>query len=157
MPRYTIVLAIAGILFAFVTFYTLQDGRIVLVSPSSELPEPLKTMEIGGQTVSVSIADTPELRERGLSRHSGLRDHEGMFFIFPEDGYYAFWMKDMHFAIDMVWISSAGTVVFIKPEVSPGTYPNTFTSPDSARYVVELPSGFCRRYGVKVGEKVRLP
>ena len=113
-------------------------------------------IEIAGRTITVSVADMPEERERGLGGREGLAPDEGMLFVFPEDGMYSFWMKDMHFAIDILWISYDGVIVDIRQNVSPDTSPATFTPRTEARYVVELPAGYSEEYNLRSGDIVRL-
>lgn len=136
----------------------------VAILSNSAVPErtllpqsPLPTVVIGGQRVSVTIADTDATRQKGLGGRSGLGAHEGMLFIFPQDGVYAFWMKDMSFSIDMVWLSAQGKVVFIENNVSPDTYPQAFRPNSTARYVLELPAGFASQYNIKIGDSAVLP
>ncbi|MDO8575927.1 MAG: DUF192 domain-containing protein, partial [bacterium] len=81
---------------------------------------------------------------------------EGMLFVSPEDGGHAFWMKDMLFPIDILWISADGRVVYMAENVSPDTYPQSFRPDAPARYVLELPAGYAGAHGVSVGDVVRL-
>ncbi len=111
---------------------------------------------VGGTLVRLAIADTPAERELGLGGRTALAPDEGMLFVFPQDGRYSFWMKDMHFAIDIVWIAADGTVIFVAPSVSPDTYPHAFTPPTAARYVLELPAGFMEAHGVMRGASITL-
>lgn len=115
---------------------------------------PTATITIGTEQLRIARADTPGSRELGLSGITSLSDDEGMLFIFEEDGRHAFWMKDMAFSIDILWISSGGRVVFIAPSVAPETYPQAFTSDSPARYVLEVPAGFATEHGIEVGSKV---
>ncbi len=114
------------------------------------------TIQLNDRIIRVEIADTPEERERGLSGKGGLAEDEGMLFVFDSDGRYAFWMKDMKFAIDILWISHDGAIVHIEKGVAPETYPHTFAPRREARYVVELPAGFVEKHDVHVGDIVRL-
>lgn len=115
-----------------------------------------RVIGIAGRSVLVMVADTLESRQQGLSGHPGLASDEGMLFIFPEDGRHAFWMKDMFFPIDIIWLSATGAVVSIAPSVSPDTYPQNFMPDAPARYVVELPAGFAHTYDLKKGDMVQL-
>ncbi|MDO8514194.1 MAG: DUF192 domain-containing protein [bacterium] len=117
---------------------------------------PLRTVHIGSQTIKVTVAQTPEERQKGLSGREGLATDEGMLFVFPTDGKYAFWMKDMRFSIDILWLSSDGTIVHLAQNVSPDTYPKNFTSESAARYVLELPAGYAASNLVRVGDIVQL-
>ncbi|HCM43539.1 TPA: hypothetical protein DIS55_01130 [Candidatus Kaiserbacteria bacterium] len=111
--------------------------------------------KIGDQTVRVTVADTPESRERGLSGRDGLASDEGMLFVFQNDGYHTFWMKDMLFSIDIIWLSHEGTVVDIAKDVSPDTFPMSFSPRAFARYVLELPARFVEEYTIQIGDEVR--
>ena len=124
------------------------EGNIQVTASSS--------VQVGGNTIRVSVADTPEKREKGLSGREGLLSDEGMLFTFEDDGYYAFWMKDMRFPIDILWISRGGTIVDMQENVSPETYPAAFAPRTKARYVVELPAGYVEEHAVRIGDIVRL-
>lgn len=114
-------------------------------------------VRIGGVEVSVTVASTPDARSQGLSGRSGLAQNEGMLFVFPEDGLYSFWMKDMRFSIDILWLSGDGTVVHIEENVDPGSYPATYTSTTPARYVLEVPAGFVKARNIAAGSRAELP
>lgn len=113
------------------------------------------TVAIGGYVIRVSVADTETTRHRGLSGSVGLAEGEGMLFIFPKDGTYGFWMKDMKFPIDIIWLSSDRIIVSMAQNVSPDTYPRVFNPKVPARYVLELPAGYAKAYTVDVGDEVR--
>ena len=115
-----------------------------------------RTIRLKDKTIKVMVADTPELRAKGLSGREGLARDEGMLFIFDSDGKYQFWMKDMRFNVDILWISDKGEVVDIKENASPSIYPAVFAPNSPARYVLELPAGFVRENLVTVGDIVRL-
>ena len=116
---------------------------------------PLRTIQLSGQTIRISVADTEALREQGLSGRADLAGDEGMLFVFPKDGKYAFWMKDTHFPIDIMWLSAEGSIVYMPQNVSPGSFPRTFQPDVPARYVLELPAGYAKEYNVNVGDIVR--
>lgn len=115
-----------------------------------------RTVQIDGNTISVSIADSDVSRQLGLGGRAGLGPEEGMLFIFPTDGMYAFWMKDMQFSIDMIWISSDDKIVYMAQDVAPDTYPHSYISPTPARYVLELPAKYASQHGINVGDSVQL-
>jgi len=115
---------------------------------------PTDTLILAGTSVRVAIADTEALREHGLSGYSGLAPDEGMLFVFPSDGTYSFWMKDMLFSIDMLWIDAQGRVVDIEKAVSPDTFPQAFTPDSPSRYVLEVSAGFSDKHTIVVGSKV---
>jgi hypothetical protein len=113
-------------------------------------------VRIGGESVRVSIADDVEERQRGLSDTDGLAEDEGMLFVFEADGIHSMWMKDMRFAIDIIWISADEHIVHIERNVDPSSYPQTFTSGQPARYILEVAAGWTSGRGVGEGDSVRL-
>jgi len=119
-------------------------------------PQALKKISIGGNTLRVTVVSTEASRERGLSGRTGLQTDEGMLFAFPTDGTYGFWMKDMLFPIDMIWISADKHIVYMAENVAPGTYPKSFVPTQPARYVLEVPAGYAHGHSIKVGELVSL-
>lgn len=115
-----------------------------------------RTISVGNRIVHVTIADTDESREKGLGGRDGLTSDEGMLFVFPDDGQRLFWMKDMRFSIDILWLDSRGRVLFIAPAVSPESFPATFGPTVPSRYVLELPANFAKNNGISVGSAVDL-
>ena len=109
-------------------------------------------VQIGNVKLTVEIADSQEERERGLSERASLDDDKGMLFIFKNPGRYGFWMKDMSFPIDIIWIDESWKIVDIKTNVSPATYPKSFFSVRSAKYVLETNAGFVNKNNIKLGD-----
>jgi len=120
------------------------------------VPADTETIYLKGETLQVALADTPALRERGLGGRESLGENEGMLFVFPKDGVYPFWMKDMRFSIDILWLAADGRIVYVVENVSPDTYPEDFAPDNLARYVLELPAGWTASHNVVVGDFVRL-
>lgn len=114
------------------------------------------TVRLAGEVVRVEIADTPEKRMRGLSGHAPLGPAEGMLFVFPQEGHYPFWMKDMLFSIDMLWLDSNGRIVGMWLAAAPESYPHSYAPKAPARFVIELPAGFVRAHSIKIGDKAGL-
>ncbi|MBX4200205.1 DUF192 domain-containing protein [Candidatus Parcubacteria bacterium] len=110
------------------------------------------TITLGSHTMEVYIADTPALEELGLSYRKSLPANTGMLFIFSTPSAPGFWMKDMNFSLDMIWISLEGKIVSITKDISPSTYPKAFYPPSVIKYVLEVPAGFSDAEGVKVGD-----
>ncbi|HTH93217.1 MAG TPA: DUF192 domain-containing protein [Candidatus Paceibacterota bacterium] len=113
-----------------------------------------QTLMAGSLAIPTSIADTDAEREQGLSDTASLPANSGKLFIFPTPGNYGFWMKDMNYALDFVWISKDMKIVGITPEVGPSTYPNIYYPPSPAQYVLEVNSGFSTRHNLSVGEQL---
>ena len=127
-----------------------------LTAMPSDTASTTTSILIKDRAVQVVVADTPERREQGLSGWAGLPEDTGMLFVFDEDDYHAFWMKEMRFSIDIAWISRDGFIVHIEHDVSPQSFPAVFTPREEARYAVELPAGWVETYDVAAGDIVRL-
>ena len=108
---------------------------------------------IGPVALKVLVADTPALRERGLSGLSSLGSADGMLFVFdqPDSG---LWMKDMVFPLDIIWISSDLQVVDITEDAEPESYPHLFHSQEPAQFAVEVPAGFVKQHHISIGDRV---
>ncbi len=114
-------------------------------------------IQIGTSTVAVEIAATPRDRQQGLSGRSSLLTGTGMLFVFDTPGEYGFWMKDMLFAIDMVFVDEKGLVVTVDRNISPATYPQAYYPSKFIKYVIELPAGYSDQHGITQGTRVVLP
>lgn len=99
-------------------------------------------ISIGSKTIPVTIADTDQERELGLSGTKSLSPDTGKLFVFDATGSYGFWMKDMAYDIDIIWIDSNLRIVAINKGVSKDSYPEIFFPPKEILYVLEVPSGF---------------
>ena len=103
-----------------------------------------KIISIGGTDLHVEIARTRKEKTTGLSHRTSLRESRGMLFIFENEGIHSFWMKNMHFPIDIIWINANKRVVHIEHEITPETYPQSFASSVPAQYVLEVPAGYAQ-------------
>ena len=102
-------------------------------------------------TLSALVADTEVLREKGLSGRDSLCSNQAMLFVFDSDSMPGFWMKDMKFQIDIIWLDSNKRVVTIKSNADPAKYPEVYYPELDSRYVVEISSGLIKRLGIGVG------
>ena len=93
---------------------------------------------------------------KGLSGRNNLPEDQGMLFIFEKKGTYGFWMRDMKFPIDIIFIDD-DMVVYIVENASPGAQtPNlTIYIPDvPVNRVLELNAGQVKKLGIKKGIKI---
>ena len=114
----------------------------------------IKYVNINEAQIRVDLALTYSEQDRGLAGRDVLKDGEGMLFIFDYGGKHAFWMKDMNFPIDIVWMSEDLRIVYIKKDARPESYPESFVPDQSAMYALEVPAGFSEKNNFKVGDRV---
>ena len=108
----------------------------------------------GNIKVKVEIVDTVESRALGLSGRAELKDGNGMLFVFDDVGKYNFWMKNMNFPIDIIWLGEDERVIYIKENALPESYPSTFGGDEYSKYVLEVPSFFAQKNNIKIGDKI---
>jgi uncharacterized membrane protein (UPF0127 family) len=128
-------------------------------TPSSmSQPTTIHNVIIGTTTVAVEVADTEASREQGLSDRAGLAQNSGMLFVFDTPGNPGFWMKDMEFSLDMLFIDTNGTIVTLDQNLSPDSYhqnpPQVFYPASAIQYVLEVPAGFAAAHGIVQGQTV---
>jgi uncharacterized membrane protein (UPF0127 family) len=114
----------------------------------------VKFVKIVGQVVKIELALTQKEQEQGLSGHESLKNDEGMLFVFSKPQKNHFWMKDMNFPIDIIWIDENFRVIYIQKNVLPSSYPNSFGPAVDNSYVLEVSSGFSEKNNLKEGDSV---
>jgi uncharacterized membrane protein (UPF0127 family) len=117
-------------------------------------------IKVGEKIINVEVVNTPKSTAQGLSGRDEIGT-QGMLFIFPKTETRYFWMKDMNFDIDIVWITDS-KVIDISRNV-PTPQPNTpdfkletYSAKDSVNMVLELNSGVAQEYNINPGDVVQL-
>ncbi|MDB5266535.1 MAG: hypothetical protein JWN89_350 [Parcubacteria group bacterium] len=130
---------------------------VVLLLVVAKRPAAVQTVfnpgnvNLQGASIPVQVADNFHLREVGLSGRTSLDQGTGMLFIFERPATYGFWMKDMTFPIDIIWILN-NKVVHVENSVDPSSYPKVFYPSSEANFVLELPSGYAMIHNIKIGD-----
>jgi hypothetical protein len=73
-----------------------------------------------------------------------------MLFIFDQPQESKFWMKDMQFPLDILWLNEDREIIYIKESLQPETYPNTFGPDTPAQYVIEINAGLVEIFDIRV-------
>lgn len=119
----------------------------------SELEYETRKIMIDNIPLTVEIADDSEKIARGLMFREGLADDQGMLFIFEEERKYQFWMMNMKFNLDIIWLDADGKVVHIVENAEPcidaaHTSLCTYNPDEPAKYVLEVNSGFVKERNI---------
>ena len=125
-------------------------------TPSPETFLEQKIVTIGSTPLSVEIADNDIERAKGLSGRKSLDNDAGMLFIFDHAEQYSFWMPDMYFPIDIIWIND-GVIVGIEKNVSnifDSENPGYYYPPVAVNTVLEVNAMFTEINNIKVGDKI---
>ena len=120
----------------------------------------LQEIEVKGIKIKVELADTAEKRKTGLSGRKNLTEGTGMLFSFEgRELTPGFWMKDMLFPLDIIWIKGEEIVkidqnvpIPKKDEASPKLY----YPPISVNYVLEVNAGFSKKNNLKIGDLIKI-
>lgn len=135
-------------------------GVLLLASVSLRLaarpPPGFVLVTIRESSVVATVADTPTERSRGLAGRRALSPDEGMIFVFETPGEYGFWMKDVDFGIDVIWVSAERRVVGTLEGLDPTTYPTVYRPPAPIRYALEVPAGWVAGHRVVSGDGVAI-
>ncbi len=132
-------------------------SKVVVEQSWSALYPNTVEMEIAEVSVYASVADSWPERIKGLSDTPYLPDEVVKLFVFESASLHSIWMKDMQYAIDILWLDEAGTIVSIKESATPESFPETFVPTEPALYVVETVAGFVAKHSIGVGDIVVLP
>lgn len=109
------------------------------VISNKQNPAKFSTVKVNKQSWQVEIADTDELRQRGLMFRENLDENKGMLFFFDHVGTHSFWMKNTLIPLDLIWISEDKKVVDIqtlqpcKKDPCP-----SYTPANNSKYVLEV-------------------
>jgi uncharacterized membrane protein (UPF0127 family) len=157
--RKNMTLLIVGIVLIAIAIGLACWWYFAMFARSCNPPLPRQTITVGSTTIDVEMATTMAEQACGLSGRTGLGDGQGMLFPFGSGSTQNFWMKDMKFALDMVWISQGKVAGFTEniPPPASGTQLwqlKIYSSPPNVDTVLEVPSGTVARDNIQVGDSV---
>ena len=114
---------------------------------------------VNGFELTADLAITDDEKTKGLAIKDYLKENESMLFVDEEPSRQSFWMKDMKFPIDIIWLNNNGTVVYIRHNLQPCIMTFDFLCPiytpdKDSLYVLETVSGFSKKHNIKIGTHV---
>jgi len=144
-------LLLAILVFFFFTFVSYKFFTSLNYSPT--ITEPW--LQIDQVKIPVEIAQSATEIKQGLSGRVALDQDKGMLFLFATPSRYRFWMPNMHFPLDFIWLGSDKRIVDITPNVSHDFDPlqPIFYQPRTpAQYVLEVNAGFAKQNKLQLGQ-----
>ena len=114
---------------------------------------------INQKTFYVDIAKSDSEHEKGLSIYNKIPVNRGMIFLFNKPDYYSFWMKNMKFSIDIIYIRDDKIVdIFQNVSLPKSSYENLpiIKPEEKADMVLEINSGLSNKYNFKKGDSVKI-
>jgi len=145
--NYKVITLILGILLLF-----------LLIAKIDSLSSFTPSANINGHVFSLYLAKTSRDQEVGLAKFNRIDNNKGMLFIFDKSDYYSFWMKNMKFPIDIIFINQTKIVDIFQnvPVQKNNNNLPTYTTGEKADKVLEINSGLINDYKIKVGENISL-
>lgn len=110
---------------------------------------------INNKEIKVEIMDSYDKHVQGLSDKPELDYDTGFLFEFQDKQMRRFWMKNMHFPIDVIWIEDDKVVGVNKNCEPEGEVPDKrYSSVIPVNYVLEVNAGFSDEFDIKEGDFV---
>lgn len=144
-----------------ILFAVLFVGLVAFVIVHNHHPADFQTLHftetaelgntVGTTTISLAIADTPVEQETGLSNQPSLAPDHGLLFVFNTPSTYGFWMKEMNFPLDIMWLDASYHIVYVQKDFLPSTYPMVAYPTIPAQFVLEVPAGFTTTHQISDG------
>ncbi|MBI5122742.1 DUF192 domain-containing protein [Candidatus Roizmanbacteria bacterium] len=147
------------LLFLFIILFILF-GAFIFYQFGNKTSSKMKTtsqITINKNVFDVEIVKSDKDKQIGLTKYPSIATNQGMLFIFDQPGFYSFWMKNMKFPIDLIFIHN-DTVDFIVENAAPSKddNPPSYTPDSSSDKVLEINSGLIKKYNIKKGDKTNL-
>ena len=117
------------------------------------------SLTINGKEFELEIADTGERQQIGLAKYNSINNNFAMAFPFEKEGYHPFWMKDMKFSIDIIYINKNKVVELFKKVKDPSQTEGriqTVNPTKKADMVLEINAGLSDKYNIKNGDEVKI-
>lgn len=136
---------------AFSVFHLIQASKKV------QAPQNV-TIQFGNKSIQAEVLKTEAELQRGLSNRVSLAPNAAMLFVFPEPDIYEFWMKDMRFPIDILWIREGRVVDLVTlPPPNKGEPPARHMPSVIADQVIEVQAGLAKQAGISTGSIIIVP
>lgn len=103
--------------------------------------------------IDIEVADTDQLRARGLMYRRSLPDNAGMLFIQNREEIQSFWMKNTYIPLDIIFVDRDMKIVTIQANTTP-MKEWSYASTEPALYVVEVNAGFANQHGIRIGDAI---
>lgn len=141
------------LLFLFLIFFLFYNTHSKINNDEEIFKFP--QVVINNSVVNIEVVDTPQSRQQGLSGKTKLGADDGMLFVFEDKQPRSFWMKNMNFPIDIIWIDD-NKITKIDRNLEPeGEIPtNHYNSDAPVNYVLEVNANFSKINNINIGDTV---
>ena len=105
------------------------------------------------KTIDIEIADSDYERQTGLMYRKTMEENHGMLFIFPQEEYQSFYMRNTQIPLDIIYLNSELEIVSIQKNAKPLSE-DSLPSEAPAQYVLEISAGLSDQWNLEPGDKV---
>ena len=152
-------IAILGGIWFFGRSQTVVEQEVQTEQEVVEYVQPIETQAtatINEHKVKLDVVRTQKEQTRGLSGRKFLEEDAGMLFVYERERIPGFWMPDMNFSIDIIWIDKNKKIVGIEEHVAPETYPEIFRPSSPVLYVLEVNAGWSKDHNITLNDEIIL-
>lgn len=109
-----------------------------------------------GELFSVRIARSLGEKKKGLAGEDSLKRNEGMMFVFSFEWRHAFWMKNVGFPLDFIYLDKNMKIVEMIENQPPcrSFFCPVIIPKAKAKYVIEVNAGTAERLKLWIGDAV---
>lgn len=154
-----IVAIIVGTSTVFSTLLTLvvlgigtTDNQI-LPAPADSISMSFTNSRGEQHTLELKIANTYQSRAQGLMGVTFLPPQTGMLFVFEQERFLTFWMKDTPLSLDIIFLDADFRVNTIYANTVPDQTEVTYSSLQPSTYAIETNANWAAATGLKIGDK----
>ena len=142
-----------NILWFFIILLTASTLALFFMKPSL-----WKSVCFKDKCLKVELVATEKARERGLMGRHYLGEDRGMLFVFSQENFWPFWMKNTYIPLDIIWIDKNGKVIDMVRGAEPaadGQTPMILTPILRAQFALEVNAGFADKNHIHVGDQAK--
>lgn len=142
----------------FILFIAITIIILLFINLNHKTKSKITAIKINDIIITLEVADDYSEQINGLSNRKNLVDYHGMLFVYPRYQTMNFWMKEMNFPIDVIWIKDNEIVGFEKniPLFNEQGDIKKFSSLIPVNYVLEVPANFIDKNNIKITDKIEL-
>ena len=104
-------------------------------------------------TFDIEIADDDFERQTGLMNRHSMEDSQGMLFVFDDENFRSFYMKNTYIPLDLIYLDKDGKIVSFQLNAQP-LDESSLPSNSPAKYVLEINAGLAEQFGLQVDDQM---
>lgn len=157
--RFFKILTIASVGYCFISIASCKEDKKavkpVVITFKKEGELTLKKAESDSiiKSIDIEIADDDYQTQTGLMYRNSMEKNQGMLFVFPDEQYHSFYMKNTKIPLDIIYIGADKKIVSIQKNAQPMD-DSSLPSNAPAQYVLEINAGLSDAWNLEVGDKI---